>query len=85
MKIRGALFEVTTVHRGAFCQFPFQWIYYYGSNKSTGKETGKMHLCAVQWLGWNFIESKKEKHFVMLNFKNEMNLEFIAPEHPCPL
>ena len=27
--------------------FPFRWIYYYGSNKSTGKETGKMHLCAV--------------------------------------
>ena len=35
------------LHRGAFCQFPFWWIYYYGSNKSTGKETGKMHLCAV--------------------------------------
>ena len=35
------------VHRGAFCQFPFRWIYYYGSNKSTGKETGKTHLCAV--------------------------------------
>ena len=26
------------MHRGAFCQFPFRWIYYYGSNKSTGKE-----------------------------------------------
>ena len=36
-----------TRHRRAFCQFPFQWIYYYGSNKSTGKETGKTHLCAV--------------------------------------
>ena len=37
------------MHRGAFCQFPFRWIYYYGSNKSTGKETGKMHLdlCAM--------------------------------------
>ena len=29
-----------------FCQFPFRWIYY-GSNKSTGKGTGKMHLCAL--------------------------------------
>jgi hypothetical protein len=29
------------VHRGAFCQ-------YYGCNKSTGKETGKTHLCAVR-------------------------------------
>ena len=36
-----------TVHRGAFCQFPFWWIYYYGSNKSTGKETGKTQLCAL--------------------------------------
>ena len=31
------------MHRGGFCQFPFQWIYYYGS----GKETGKKHLCAM--------------------------------------
>ena len=34
-------------HRGAFCQFPFRWIHYYGSNKSSGKETGKTHLCAL--------------------------------------
>ena len=37
------------VHRGAFCQIPFRWIYYYGSTKSTGKETGKTNLCAVGW------------------------------------
>ena len=37
----------SAAHRGVFCQFPFRWIYYYGSNKSTGKETGKTHLCAV--------------------------------------
>ena len=36
--------SVGTVHRGAFGQFPFRWIYYYGSNKFTGKETGKTHL-----------------------------------------
>ena len=36
--------------RGAFCQFPFRWLYYYGSNWSTGKETGKTHLCAVLYL-----------------------------------
>ena len=35
------------VHRGVFCQFPFRWIYYNGSNKSTGKEIGKNHLCVV--------------------------------------
>ena len=37
----------TTVHRGAFCQFLFRWIYYCHSSKSTGKETGKTHLGAV--------------------------------------
>ena len=35
------------LHRGALCQFPFRWNYYYGSNKSTWKETGKTHL--VRW------------------------------------
>ena len=37
----------STLHRSAFYQFPFQWIYYYDSNKSIGKETDKMHLCNV--------------------------------------
>ena len=32
----------------ANCQSSFRWIYCYGINKSTGKETGKSHLCAVQ-------------------------------------
>ena len=38
---------------GAFCQFSFRWIYYYHSSKSTGKETGKTHLCVhcmVRWI-----------------------------------
>mgnify|MGYP006975812074 CR=1 FL=1 len=35
------------VHRGVFCQFPFQRIYYYGSNNSTGKEISKTHLCGL--------------------------------------
>jgi hypothetical protein len=39
--------NLSTLHRGAFCLFPFQWIYYYGSNESIGKETGKTHLCAL--------------------------------------
>ena len=38
---------IITLHRGAFHQFPFQWIDYYGSNKFTRKETGKTHPCAV--------------------------------------
>ena len=28
---------------------PFRWIYFYGNNKSTRKETRKMHHCAVFW------------------------------------
>ena len=36
-----------SLYRGAFCQITFRWIYYYGSNTSTRKETGKTHLCAV--------------------------------------
>ena len=38
---------VAILHNGAFCKFPFRWIYYYSSNESTGKETGKKHLCAL--------------------------------------
>ena len=32
-------------YRGVFCQASFHSIYFYGNNKSTGKETGKLHLC----------------------------------------
>ena len=35
------------LHRCAFCQFSFWCIYYYGSNNSTRKETGKTHICEV--------------------------------------
>ena len=42
--------SLPTLHRGVFCQFPFRWIYYYGSYKSTGKESGKTHICALVWL-----------------------------------
>ena len=38
----------TTMHRSAFCQSSFWWIYYWrNSSISTGKETGKTHLCAM--------------------------------------
>ena len=47
------------VHRGAICQFPFQWIYYYGMNKSTGKETGKTHLCEDVWTDQNELDLSK--------------------------
>ena len=41
---------IKTVHRGAFFQFLFRWIHYCHSSKSTGKETGKTHLCAPPWV-----------------------------------
>ena len=34
-------FFFNAMHRGAFCQFPFRWIYHYDSNEYTGKETEK--------------------------------------------
>ena len=41
-----------TVHWGAFFKFIFRWIHYCHSSKSTGKETGKTHLCVVlYWRG----------------------------------
>ena len=36
-----------SMHRSAFCPFPFRWIYYCHSSKSIVKETGKMHFCAM--------------------------------------
>ena len=40
-------FKHSTLHRGAFCQFPFRRIYYYHSSKFIGKESGNTHLCTV--------------------------------------
>ena len=39
--------QVNPVHRGVICQFLFWWIYYCHGSKSTGKKTGKTHLCAT--------------------------------------
>ena len=40
------------MHRGAFCQFFFQLIYYYGSNESTGKNWNNPSLCNALQLQW---------------------------------
>ena len=42
--------RVATVHRDAFCQFLFRWIYYCHSSKSTGRETSKTYLCTMGWV-----------------------------------
>ena len=49
------------LHRDAFCQFLFRWIYYCYNRKSSGKETGKTHLCAVH------------KPNIIVNLKMEQN------------
>ena len=46
------------MHIGTFCQFPLRLISYYDSNKSTGKETGKMYLCALLWVLFLKIKSR---------------------------
>ena len=60
-KYIGITVNLITVHKGAFCQFPFRWIYYCHSNKSTGKEPGKMHLCV---LDLEKLRTKKWRLFV---------------------
>ena len=44
-------------HRGGFCQFPFRWIYYYGSNESTGKNLEKR--TSVQCTVMRFLDLKE--------------------------
>ena len=46
------------LHRGAFFQFTFRWIYYCGSDKSTGNETDKTHVCALSY--WIISNLSKE-------------------------
>ena len=40
--IRGFDLGNNSMHRGAFCQFTFQWIHYYENNKSTGLENAPL-------------------------------------------
>ena len=42
------------MHRGAYFQFIFRWIHYCHSTKSTWKETGKRHLCALVGIGLRY-------------------------------
>ena len=49
----------SAVQRSTFCQFPFQWIYYCHSSKSTGKEIFKTHLCALYCCRLKHIEMNK--------------------------
>ena len=47
------IYVINAVHRGAFFQFPFRWIYYCHSRKFAGEENEKTHRCAV-------LQSKKQ-------------------------
>ena len=54
-----------SVHRGAFCQFTFQWIYYYGSNKSGHRKWKwqNAHLCIEETKLSDFESNEKEITF----------------------
>ena len=47
IQLRMQIICVSQLHKGTFCRSSFRYIYYYGSNKSTGKEAGKSHLCEL--------------------------------------
>ena len=64
----------TTSHRGAFCQFSLRWIYYCPNSKSTGKETGKTHLCASR----GFIEVQNCRIWC-LTAKESFGSTFVPP------
>ena len=70
---------VNSVHRGAFCQFPFRLIYYCHSSKSTGKETGKTHLCAVASSILTAIDALQQQSKLLLvkpnKFKNILSIK----------
>ena len=57
------------VHSGEFCQFPFRWIYYCHSSKFTRKETGKMHLCAVELISFHCIVCVSKKNHVCTKYQ----------------
>ena len=56
------------------CQFPFLWIYFYSSNKSTGKETGKTHLCVLVCSETKSKHRKYSSRMEILLFRNIFNL-----------
>ena len=63
-----------TLHRSAFCQFPFRWIYYCNSSESTRKETGKTHL--VQMGPWGFW-------LILISRVEHKNWDFLGNHKTC--
>ena len=47
--------NILPLHRGAFCQFIFRWIYNCHNSKSTGKETGKTHFCILCYYSMQYV------------------------------
>ena len=65
------------MHRGASCQFPFQCIYYYDSNKSSGKETGKCTSVQCQFVvNWliEIEDATRTKEEIKEKVKDQMFL-----------
>ena len=68
----------TALHKGVFSQFPFRWIYYCHSSKSTKKETGKTY--SKKWVQFLQIKCFKiykdlwSKWYFTLNVDVEIQL-----------
>ena len=69
------------MHKGAFYPFSFRWIHYYGSNKSTGLETGKSHLCALQ----DFIRKTLVAAAFVPTFTRQVASQELRPDLDCVL
>ena len=68
---------IQTLHRGAFGQFPFRDIYYYASNKSTGKETGRciyVHCFKTDKILSRYIVSKRLSQLLWLSVIYKLTL-----------
>ena len=74
--------RISPLHRGAFCQSSFRWIYCYGSNKSTGKGTGKLHLCECMELKNVFNKKAIISSIVKVPFSKNIHSMTQCPPNP---
>ena len=72
--------SIQRLHKGVICKFSVQLIHYFGSNKSVGLKTGKLHLCVNC-----FKKRLKKTHMVLCRYllANSMySVYFEELEHP---
>ena len=87
--------EDCTVHRGAFCQFPFRWIHYCHISKSTGTIcVSKAYLkakirpslvCCVPRMAYFCFITQKAGHSSISNIDRREKKILSLPVQPGPL